>query len=197
MVCGKISIAEKTVTHFAEAMTQPGSPSLEPDVVHFGFKKLTAENWAEKGFPPGFHSVTEEYWLRRVLEPQLKETVPIEIRALFEVARGAVVYAFMFYPLMTLGIEQCFRIAETAACEKRKRLKIGPAKRQRFDREIQLLVDAQIIPADEVQSWAALRKLRNWASHPDCQQIMMPSEVLGLLGRTARLINALFSADPG
>jgi hypothetical protein len=82
-------------------------------VANLGFKKLTVDNWLQpdeasssfarispidgKLFP-----VTGNDRLLVILEPNLEETVPFEIRKMFEVARGALAYGYFFIPYTPL-----------------------------------------------------------------------------------------------
>ena len=78
-----------------------------------GLKKITLDNWLVPEEIPNFwvkisnDSNTEKPyscgdWVAEILKPQLSENVPEEIVSLFEVARGALVYGNLFYPLYTL-----------------------------------------------------------------------------------------------
>src|SRR5438552_3436434 len=77
----------------------------------FGFKEINIDNWLLPNNVMGIFAtltptgeivtLTGEDWLERMLEPKLDGTVPEEVQALFEVARGALVYGYLFYPLHT------------------------------------------------------------------------------------------------
>ena len=101
----------------------------------FGFKELSFDNWKqvdpimshfvsidESGRS---HQVHDIDWMKEILKPKISKFVPDEIRSLFEVARGSIVYGYYFYPLFTLSAEQLFRVAETAITYKCKELKRG------------------------------------------------------------------------
>jgi hypothetical protein len=51
----------------------------------------------------GAQSVSAEDWARRFLSVSLADTVPEEVRELFDAARGALLYGFFFYPLYALA----------------------------------------------------------------------------------------------
>ena len=129
-----------------------------------GFKRLTPETWLEPdptngafgGFPPA------EEILGHILEPKLSEKVPNEIRQLFEVARGAMCYGYVFYPLWTLATEQLFRVVEAATSESGR------------------------------INWHAVRFLRNEASHPEQQTLVPAAMALPVVQGTARALNQLF-----
>src|SRR5882672_4084968 len=104
-----------------------------------GFKTLSPENWLE---PEPVMSVfktislndstvshiSRDQWLSRFLKAQLDSAVPLEVRRLFEVARGAATYGYFFYPLYTLAGQQLYRVAETAISIKCKSL--GATRRE-------------------------------------------------------------------
>ncbi len=92
---------------------------------NLGFKKLTVDNWTEPDkvstlfarFSPvdgQARPITGDEWMRHILKPNLIDEVPKDIRALFEVARGAIAYGYFFYPLYTLAEEQLYRVVEAA-----------------------------------------------------------------------------------
>jgi hypothetical protein len=166
----------------------------------FGFKIITSENWnhpdkttvaftcpfdynQESGYPP---------YLDRILAAQLNDEVPIEIRRLFEVARGAMVYSYYFYPLYTLATDQLSRVGETALFHKSRKLGYTKEKPTFLDL-IKFLKECREFDGDQEKEWEFLRGFRNLASHRRNQSIYPPSATLGALERYAKEINALFS----
>jgi hypothetical protein len=160
-----------------------------------GFKIITPANWslpdevslrfAPRGVAPGIHP-----HLSIILSPQLRDDVPLEVRRLFEVARGAMVYAYHFYPLYTLAMEQLFRVGEAAVLAKQRGLGLS-SKRQTFSKAIEALTQKGIIDELTSRRMHALRTLRNCASHPDRQSIFPPGSAIGTMERLAEDINAL------
>ena len=169
----------------------------------FGFKEITSSNWLEadevlKAFvrislDGEFRSITSEDYLRDILGPGLTELVPRDVQALFEVARGAMVYGYFFYPIYTLAAEQLYRVCEAAILHKCKVL-VAPKSKKVFKESIDWLVDEGIIPNSEVDQWDRVRKLRNYASHPDSQSIITPGIAIGMLEGIARQINSIFGS---
>jgi hypothetical protein len=169
----------------------------------FGFKEITPSNWLEpdeflKGFVRlssggQFQPVTGDDYLRDILRPKLLESVPTDVQALLEVARGAMAYGYFFYPLYTLAAEQLFRVAEAAVAHKCMALGV-PRSRKTFEKRIYWLVDKGVIPGSEFARWGAIRELRNAASHPERQSILMPGNAIGLLEDIAGQINSLFGS---
>ncbi len=168
---------------------------------NLGFKQLSAENWLISdstilGFvriaPDGsVHDISAEEWLRHILRPQIDDGVPLEVKKLFEVARGAMAYGYFFYPLYTLGIEQLWRVAEAAVTHKCKAM-AAPGSVDTFFKKIKWLIEKDVIPQTEVLRWTGIRKLRNLSSHPERQSIYMPPEALRFVESIAEQANSLF-----
>jgi hypothetical protein len=168
---------------------------------NLGFKQLSAENWLVPddvihGFvriaPDGsVHDISGEEWLRDILQPQLSDSAPIEIRKLFEVARGTIAYGFFFYPIYTLGIEQLFRVVESAVTFKCNVMR-APSKIHSFQQKVDWLTEKSIIPQSECLRWKAVRALRNISSHPEMQSIYTPTDALTTIETIASDINFLF-----
>jgi hypothetical protein len=171
---------------------------------NLGFKKLSAENWLEpesvmsafiqvslKDFTK--FPISADDWVNRFLKPQLDHNVPVEILKLFEVARGAAAYGYFFYPLYTLSVEQLYRIAEAAVSAKCKLLGAKSCKVRRFQDKISFLREQNVILQQDWIWWDSIRQLRNYASHPERQTIMMPHDTLYNLSSVAKHINGLFA----
>jgi len=166
-----------------------------------GYKKLTIDNWKKpdtvaRGFVKisesgETHSITEDGWVSDILKPTLKEGVPLEVQKMFEVARGAIIYGYFFYPLYTLAGEQLFRVVEAAVAIKCKSLG-ATGKVDTFQKEIEHLIEKNVIPPQEKEWWDAIRQLRNSSSHPGDQSIVTPPSVIGLLEQVADTINSLY-----
>ncbi len=84
-------------------------------------------------------SVSGVEWLKVITAPILDESVPEEVTDLYEAARGALVYGYLFYPLYDLGTGQLFRVAEAAVIHKCKAMGI-PVRIKRFHDRIEWLV---------------------------------------------------------
>lgn len=134
----------------------------------------------------------EAVWMELVLQPQLNPSVPKDVQALYEVARAGFVYAWLFYPFMTLGAEQCFRVLEAALAARCQQAGLTPPRNPGFQKWVQALIAANIIPAAELPEWESCRKLRNTASHPSMQTILPPGMALPVLTKTAERLNRLF-----
>ena len=170
-----------------------------------GWKRLTKENWLETDpvIASGLFvqlSLTDgqatpmgpDSWAERILEPELASSVPAEVRGLFDVARGAMLYGSLFYPLFTLGLEQLYRVGEAAVTLRVQPLGLSKKKTKTFENKLDALQDASVLTAQQHQQWSALRGLRNEASHPERQTILAPGHALSLLHSLAAAINHLF-----
>ena len=166
-----------------------------------GFKEINPSNWLErdevlKGFvkitPSGSQSLTAHDYLNHILKPILSESVPEDVRRLFEVARGAMVYGYFFYPLYTLAAEQLFRVTETAITHKCK-LSGTPKSEKFFKQKLKYLLDNGVISNSEYAQWDSVRNLRNITSHPKHQLIFTPGDAIGILENICKQVNFLFN----
>ncbi len=167
-----------------------------------GIKRLTLANWTEPDptnghfvrysrFLQGMVAMDGGDWARLFLGFDLQDHVPEEIRDMFEVARGAILYGWFFYPMYQLGQEQLFRVSEAAA--RRSCAALGnESERLSFYGAIGFLVKEGVIGADDRQRWEATRKLRNSSSHPERASVMPPGAIANLVEATAADINDLF-----
>lgn len=59
--------------------------------------------------------MTPEDWAQRILGVELDVRVPADVRDLFAVARGTLLYGTFLYPMYAVGNEQVHRVADAAA----------------------------------------------------------------------------------
>jgi len=163
-----------------------------------GFKVITVENWL-KPDPVWTFGVEAELsswandWVQAVLELNLAPSVPLEVRKLFETARGAMVYSPMFYPLLTIGSEQVFRVHEAAVSM--RCVEMGaPSKLRSLRDKISWLTENGTISREDKTRWDAVRHMRNVASHPSDQSIHSPAMAIMTLEASVSLINSLFAS---
>lgn len=170
--------------------------------IHHGFKQLTRNNWLEPDHASdslkAVHretgemvELTGEHWLEEILHLELEDCVPQEVHALFEVARGAMVYGWFFYPLYMLGAEQLTRVGEAAVSHKWDRLD-APDETRSFKSKLDWLRAHGHLSDEEEDRWDRLRQMRNSASHPKRQGIINQAVALGLLESVVRDVNQLF-----
>ena len=157
---------------------------LDPDKISTSFLQVPTDDVVKRG----------EIYLEMILEPQVDDTVPIEIRKMYEVARGGIVYGYFFYPLYSLACEQLFRVGEAAVTSRCKIIDLQWANGT-FEKKIDLLFERGILNDKGRLRWHALRKLRNISSHPEDQSIYPPGLVIGILTHLAEDINTLFPVE--
>jgi hypothetical protein len=168
-----------------------------------GFKNISPENWlkpdpmtqdfAQQLEPDmGTRPLSGEELLHEIFQPQLSPSVPLEIRKLFEVARGAMVYGYYFYPLFSLAIEQLYRVLEAAVINKCNAMGV-PHSRDSYAKKVDWLIEQGVISQDQSKRWIASTKLRNFSSHPEMQSIYMPLEALKSFEILTDQINKLFA----
>ena len=170
----------------------------------FGFKKITAKNWKQRDSLMSYFKGTDQAgrtvkvsggeWVEAILGPEIGKFVPDEIRSLFEVARGSMIYGYFFYPLFTLSAEQLFRVVDAAVAHKCKILN-APKSKKTFYKRVEWLIENSVIDKADRIIWESARKLRNSTSHPTKQMILTPANAIGLLSSTAEHINKLFTSD--
>lgn len=166
-----------------------------------GFKELTVDNWRRADrtsnlfFRPAIESPENDggdRWAELLLEPRLSDSVPSEVRDLFEVARGAMLYGYLFYPLYTLGSEQIFRVFEAALKHKCASVN-APSKLRSFRKMQNWLATEGYLPNSE--RWDVARELRNESSHPERQSIITPLHARRDLEIAVSMIDALFDSS--
>ena len=165
-------------------------------------KRLTPETWLEPEWVMSFfvqmgpgdlqpRPVSGEDWVKAIATPTLDESVPEEVKELFEAARGALAYGYFFYPLYALGLGQLFRVAEAAVADKCEATR-APKSVERFYQRIEWLVGKGIILEQEKGRWDAIRGMRNLESHPKRQTLLPPGTTVGMLMRVTEMIKALY-----
>ncbi len=161
------------------------------------FKNLTLENWLEyDDTPRHIVRITGERigpndWVEAMLNPKLSQNVPMDVSNLFEVARGAMCYGNLFYPLFALGIEQVFRVMDSALMHRCTDWQVPP-KAHSFNHRIQWMLDVGKWDEDLAGRWHGARSFRNSASHPKNQTLLGPDQALGAVVVAAELINDLY-----
>jgi hypothetical protein len=191
-------------------------PRLDRDIGPDGIKDLTVDNWhsidpmsvllveldAATGHP---RPITPERWAEWFLEPQLNPKVPGEVRTMFNVARGAMLYGCFLYPLYTLGTEQLYRVADAATWHRcrqlGKPLPAAGANHETLASRVKWLVgQGAIVNA----SWwghgpanpGGVRMVRNLTPHSTFQQLDLPGTALTQVRQVADRINELFVPAP-
>lgn len=170
-----------------------------------GFKRLSVENWMEHEevmqyfvhFSPEDgqpYTITGESWVSHVVELKLNDTVPAEIRRLFESARGPLAYGYYFYPLYLLGLAETVRLTEAAAIARCQQMGAPAGATAGFQRAVNWLESCNALtdPFDK-SYWDSLVEGRNHLSHPERLQLITPGEAIRLTSRVLDAVNALFA----
>ncbi|HEX2049177.1 MAG TPA: hypothetical protein VHJ34_00930 [Actinomycetota bacterium] len=166
------------------------------------FKELTVNNWLEPDetlrafgrlspITGPVHPITAADLASSFLAIELGNHVPENVVAMFKVARGTLLYGYFFYPLYAVGQDQLWRVCEAAMNQKFQQLD-GPRRRERFVDKIKWMRSEGHLSEEQDVWWTAVRQLRNSASHPVFQTLIVPLELPGVLQRTAHAINCLF-----
>lgn len=165
-----------------------------------GQKAITAENFAQPDSRILYFFRDPEVWVRRCQEPTVASEVPQNVATLLEIAQGTISYGWFYYPLLSVGVEQCSRCLEAAARERCKSIGIaventdnkGNLRPMPFANLIAALRKRGLLTDEDANRWDVGRDLRNIVAHPNDQLIFTPDQVLGHLKTTIKLINRLF-----
>jgi hypothetical protein len=154
------------------AIDAASPPDFESEIGSDGIKSLTVDNWRSVDPTPALlveldpragypRPITPERSAQYFLEPQLDSNVPAQIRTMFNVARGVMLYGSFFCPLYTLGTEQLYRVADAATwlrCRQLgKPLPAGRPEREMFAERVRWLSLDPPTP-EFLAGWRALRE---------------------------------------
>lgn len=165
-----------------------------------GQKAITPDSFAQPD-PRILYVVRDpEVWLRRCHHSVVAPEVPENVATLLRIAQGTMSYGWFYYPLLTLGAEQCSRCLEAAARERCASLGIpieiinkkGEPQPVPFTILLSTLRKRGLMTVEDAVRWDAGRDLRNMAAHPGEQMIFSPAQALGHLETTIELVNRLF-----
>ncbi len=166
-------------------------------------KSLTIDNWLEPDpasqllvgvdYTAGVSTISREDWTAQFLSYDLPVQVPESIAELFAVARATLLYGWFYYPLYALGAEQMSRVAE-AACRHRA-LELG-SDVESFHAAIKVLIEQGVVSGDDIRAWHRIRVLRNQASHPRFQSVIMQPDAVLTVRTALRLVGGLWLDEP-
>jgi len=167
-----------------------------------GSKTLSPTNWLEPDIASSMmlnrdpssdatSPMSGTDWLNLILEPRLHPDVPEEVKGMYETARAVITYGWFYYPMITLGAEQLYRVLEAAASHKCKSMN-APSSVKTFDKKLNWLNTKCILTDEDVHRWTPARTLRNIASHAKFQALHLPSYAIQELENAANDINSLF-----
>ena len=127
--------------------------------------------------------------MQALQEVRLEKSVPLNVRRAFQMALGAMAYAYWYYPLLTLAAQQILRVADFAsdifARERGMDLQYSLAAR------LKALAKDGAVDELQLRRWEGIRRLRNSATHPSFQQIWGPAQAIDVARAVADAINTL------
>lgn len=132
----------------------------------------------------------------RFTSVELHDGVPEQLWRMFEVAKGAMVYGILFYPLYTLGTEQIYRTFEYLVKLQYENLR-GEKAQADLKSKVQWLIDNGHFPQPAPDAWMAMYHLRNIAAHPNMQTIETPAGASRTLRSMKNLIEHFYPKQGG
>lgn len=163
----------------------------------FGAKRITAANMMQPDVSRLFGARTEAEWIALFADQKLADYVPEPIQKLFELARGTMTYAWLYYPLLALGYIECTKTLEAAARHAAAAAgtpKALDGKEKSYADVIKQLHTKRLLDDAAMKRWTLGRELRNAFAHPTDSAILPPSYASEKLRMTADRINQLFAA---
>jgi len=137
--------------------------------------------------------ITAQDWTEWLLAVRSSSAVPTAVRDQIAIARGAMIYGSLFYPLFTLGLEQLFRVTESAA--RAKAVELGMSNDRPYHAILTDLHAAGALTDDEFQEWTHARRFRNVTTHAEQAMILAPGAALGMFATIVASINRLFASE--
>jgi hypothetical protein len=166
-------------------------PQEDEDIV-LGYKRITTANITSPDVSRFFGNLGEARWIELFNEPQLVDLVPEHVRGMFEHARGAMIYGWYYYPLLTVGYAECARTIEAGA--RNASMLLWPDRTpKRYAEMIKDLHGGGWIGDSDADRWQLGRQIRNSFAHPSGPTILPPGQASAKLRGCAEQLNALFT----
>ena len=167
-----------------------------------GLKDITATTFLESDFKPivgpDRKPLSYEAWIEIVKRAgTLPSTVPTKIAEAYEPYLGSIIYGWLYWPLLTMGIDKVLALREALAraiCEKHN---ASRKESRTFENCIDFLFAKGLIPQERRGKWDAGRALRNSLAHPDGRTIFMPMDAIVILEAFVQDAAILFPPIPG
>lgn len=163
---------------------------LEPDPTGRMFVEINAMTGERRDF-------TADRWAECFLGVDLDPSVPEQVREMWSIARGVLLYGWFFYPLYAIGDRELHRVADAAVLH-RYRDAGGPTQKDgkwpSLNRRLDWLLREGLIPEEVEGRWDAIREVRNEATHADYPALLMPMDAMRSLDILAKEIDALFAS---
>ena len=162
---------------------------------HLGIKEITLASLPVADETTLLFIQDREKWVAWFHEPQLEMGVPENIRRMFEIARGTMLYGWYYYPLLAVGQDQCFRVLEAAARTAYAQLSgltVEVAGNLPYHAVLKRLVIAKAISSSDSDRWEIAREIRNTGAHATGASIFPPGPVVSDMRVVVDQINMLF-----
>ena len=137
--------------------------------------------------------LTSDDWTARLLEVHVSPAVPNAVRDQVEIARGAMIYGSLFYPLFTLGLEQLFRVSEAAV--RAKAVQLGLSNDGTYYEILANLRTGNVLTESDHDAWSHIRQFRNATTHARDAMILAPGAAIGMFAGIVGSINQLFAGN--
>lgn len=143
-------------------------------------------------------AISGERWTEILLGVSVSPEVPEEVRDMWTIARGILLYGWFFYPLYAVGDRELHRVADAAALHRYPQAD-GPRTQNghwpTLQRRIEWLIKRGIIRREAAGRWDAIRQLRNEGTHADFAHIATPLDAVQSLEILRDEIDALFASE--
>lgn len=167
-----------------------------------GLKDITTSSFLETDFKPivgpDMKPLSYAVWIEIVTRAgTLPPTVPTQIAEAYEPYLGAIMYGWLYWPLLTMGIDKVLGLRETMARTACKIHGGSNNKTKTYELCIDYLFLHALIPPERRAKWDAGRSLRNSLSHPERRTIFGPWDAIVMLEAFVVDAALLFPPSPG
>ena len=163
-------------------------------------KAINHDNWLMADAEGHAQVADARVWRQAFLAIRLDPSVPPDVARLFEAARGGMLYGYFFRPLLSTGVEQCYRVLESGARTRCAQMGLpvfcndsqGKAHPLSFGHNLNVLVKQGLIESADLILWQQARELRDWVAAPEHQAALTLNHGATALSRAAELLGKLF-----
>lgn len=167
-----------------------------------GLKAITAASFLESDFHPIVGSdrkpLRYEDWIEIVQRAgRLPSSAPAHIAEAYEPYLGSIIYGWVYWPLLTMGIDKVLALREAlarAACERQA---ASNRETKTFQSCIDYLFNQGLLPPERRRKWDAGRGLRNSLAHPERRSLFSPMDALVILEAFVEDASILFPTRKG
>lgn len=165
-------------------------------------KKLSAEDWNkpdpvmsifyQRSLMDGTISqMTDVDWVNAILQYKLVDTVPVEVRDLYDTVQHTFAQGYNKYQLYTSAMQEMLKVADAAVKHKCDQLNAS-AKKKTFAQRLALLASAGVLSLQQQAHWYVIRQTRNYYMHPERRETILPGMALRTISNIVEAINTLF-----